>query len=194
MRFVLVCFICMAVIGLTLSLVSHLCAWFEAPQPLGEAAWCLHIGIFVVWVPAIIAYHRLVRDFKQKEHWKASLRGCPRWLRWLTSFFFVYAIANFLLFAIAAPAGRRIPGAPAPPVVFRGFSGHWMAFYSAAVAILYSALVVRKHDPSRRCANGHPVAPSALYCETCGVFVGRPAYGESEEPVLADHQNRIDHH
>ena len=33
-------------------------------------------------------------------------------------------------------------GANPPAIVWRGFSGHWMAFYSAALAILYSAAVV----------------------------------------------------
>jgi len=62
-------------------------------------------------------------------------------------------------------------GANTPPEVFRGFSGHWMAFYSAAAAILYSAIVVSRADPARRRANGHPVPPSASYCEECGAAV-----------------------
>jgi len=39
-----------------------------------------------------------------------------------------------------------------PAVVWRGFSGHWMAFYSAALAILYSAAHA-KHN-GWRCPNG----------------------------------------
>jgi len=52
--------------------------------------------------------------------------------------FFVYAIANFALFMIQAPlhGGSGNP----PAIVWRGFSGHWMAFYSASMAILYSAV------------------------------------------------------
>ena len=61
----------------------------------------------------------------------------------------------------------------APPVVFRGFSGHWMAFYSAAAAILYSTWVVSKQDPADRCRNGHWALPTASYCEACGAQLVR---------------------
>jgi hypothetical protein len=89
-------------------------------------------------------------------------------MRWLTIAFFWYAIVNFILFiAVAPPRGAR-GAANAPPEVFRGFSGHWMAFYSAAAATLYSAIVVSRSDPTRRCPNGHLVASSASYCDECG--------------------------
>ena len=47
--------------------------------------------------------------------------------------FFAYAAVNFLLFITKAPKGGG--GANPPAVVWRGFSGHWMAFYSAALGI-----------------------------------------------------------
>jgi hypothetical protein len=181
MAILLVPFICLAMLGLVLSLIAHVSALLGMPQPLGSAAWGLHIGIFVVWLPAVITANRLVKDFRQKDFWKAALRGCPAWLRWLTYAFFAYAIINFVTFIVVAPRGKQDPAAPTPPVVFRGFSGHWMAFYSAAAAILYSALVVRRHDPSRRCPNQHPVSPAASYCQACGAYVGEPTYADSSQ-------------
>jgi hypothetical protein len=59
-------------------------------------------------------------------------------MRYMVYGFFGYAIINFLLFIAVAPSGGH--GANPPTVVWRGFSGHWMAFYSAAFAILYSAV------------------------------------------------------
>jgi hypothetical protein len=53
-------------------------------------------------------------------------------------------------------------------------SGHSMAFYSAAMAALYSAIHVRERDETRRCLNGHPVSPSAKFCEQCGTKVIEP--------------------
>jgi hypothetical protein len=44
---------CLAVIGLILSLVVHLCGSLGLPQPFGDTTWFLHVGIVVVWVPAI---------------------------------------------------------------------------------------------------------------------------------------------
>src|SRR5437870_7027920 len=38
----------------------------------------LFIGIFVVWLPTVLLLNTLTRDFKQKDLWKAALRGCPR--------------------------------------------------------------------------------------------------------------------
>ena len=166
-------FLVLSVIGLVLSLIAHTAALFGLPQPLGSAAWGLHIGIFVVWLPAVIMANRLVGDYKRKDFWKAALRGCPDWMRWLTFAFFGYAVVNFLLFIAVAPPRGAGGGANTPPEVFRGFSGHWMAFYSAAAAILYSAIVVSRSDPAGRCPNGHPVSPSASYCEECGAAVAK---------------------
>jgi hypothetical protein len=52
--------------------------------------------------------------------------------------FLAYAMINFLVFMPQAPPGGS--GSQPPTIVWRGFSGHWMAFYSAAFAILYSAV------------------------------------------------------
>jgi hypothetical protein len=161
-------FVLLAAIGLVLSIIAHTAALFGQPQPFGPITWGLHIGIFVVWLPVVLVSNRLVADFKRKDYWQAALRGCPAWMKWMTGVFFVYAFVNFFLFMLVAPPRGKGGGVNAPPEVFRGFSGHWMAFYSAAVAILYSAIMVAIRDPARRCPNGHPVSPSADYCETCG--------------------------
>jgi len=168
MAILLTPFIVLAAIGLILSLIAHGCALLGLPQPLGGAAWGLHVGIFVVWLPVVLVSTQLTRDYKRKDFWKAVLRGCPKWMRWMTYAFFIYAIINFFTFVTAAPAA---PQAPTPAVVFRGFSGHWMAFYFAAIAVLYSAVVVARRDPARRCPNGHPVCPSADFCEKCGAEI-----------------------
>lgn len=172
MVLVLTPFIILSVIGLVLSLISHTAAVFGLPQPLGRAAMGLHLGIFVVWIPAVIVFNRMARDFKHKDVWKAALRGCPNWMRWLFYGFFGYAFVNFLLFmAVAPPAGKGGGGLDAPPEVIRGFSGHWMGFYSAAAAILYSAIAVSRSDRDRRCPVGHPVSPTAGFCEVCGASI-----------------------
>ncbi len=74
MAMVLTPFLILSVIGLLLSLLARTIALLGLPQPLGAAAWGLHIGIFVVWLPAITASNRLVRDFQQKDFWRATLR------------------------------------------------------------------------------------------------------------------------
>ncbi len=151
MAWLLIPFIGLALLGLMLSLVAHLCGVLGLAQPLGQATWGLHIGIFVVWFPAVVAGQSLDKDFKQKDHWKATLRGCPAWLRWTSYGFLTHAIVNFIVFMALTWANPPPGGPAAPPIVFAGVSGHWMAFYAMAAAMLWSYLVVRRHDSARCC-------------------------------------------
>ncbi len=152
--------IVLSAIGLILSCLVHLAAWLGLPIPAGVNV--LHYGIFVVWLPTIYVSHRLVKDFKQKDFWNAALRGCPAWMRYLVTVFFGYAFVSFgVLMVYHLATGQAIP-------MFRSLSGHWMAFYSAAFAVLYSGTHVEKYDQQHRCPLGHPVLPSAHYCEQCG--------------------------
>jgi hypothetical protein len=179
-------FLVVAVIGLALSLVAHVAAILGLQQPLGNATWGLHGGLFVVWLAAMLVLSSptgkvqdsvlflplSARSFLSwTDIWKA-LRGCPVWMRWTMCGFFAYAMLNIVLFATLAPSGGKLgQGADAPPIVFRGFSGHWMAFYSMAAAILYSAMVTSRNDPAGCCPSGHLVSPSAEFCEACGAKV-----------------------
>jgi hypothetical protein len=156
-----------AALGLALSVLVHLAALFGLPSPLGEKSWILHVGIFVVWFPAVLIVQSLTRDFKQKDLWRAALRGCPVWMRRLVWIVAGYAMVNFAIFAYQM-TGAKPTSQETPDEVWRGFSGHWMVFYSMAMAIFYSALRIRDHDSQRRCLAGHPASPSAQFCDQCG--------------------------
>ena len=72
-------------------------------------------------------------------------------MQYMTFFFLGCAILNFLIF-FALEVGRGAANetdGDTPTAVLRGASGHWMAFYSAALAILYSAAHLRDHDDAR---------------------------------------------
>jgi hypothetical protein len=130
----------------------------------GAIFWILHMGIFIVWLPAVLVAKQRVGSTRRKNFWKRVLQGSPEWMRYMVYGFVGYAMLNFALFMLKAPAGGTGPNPPAE--VWRGFSGHWMAFYSAALAILYSA--ANENANGLRCLNGHPVSPGANYCERCG--------------------------
>jgi hypothetical protein len=152
----------LAAVGFAASLLVHLAAWARVAPP--AAAWGLHLGIFVVWLPTVLVAQGLTRDFKQREFWGAALRGAPPWapraLKWLGG----YAAVNFVLFMLQAFGAR-----PDDALQARGFSGHWLIFYGAAAGTLYSAARLRTHgDPPRTCPNGHPVSIGARFCERCG--------------------------
>jgi hypothetical protein len=176
MKIVLTPFMYLAALGLILSVMVHVLSLFGLPSPFGGTSWFLHVGIFVVWLPTVLVANTLVKDFKQRDFWKAALRACPKWMKYLTYFFFGYAIFNFALFIIMDVSGGsgKGGGSGTPSNVYRGFSGHWMAFYCVAMAILYSAIHVREHDEARRCPNGHRVGPSAKFCEECGSKIVEP--------------------
>jgi hypothetical protein len=160
MKIILTLFMYASGCGLFLSFVEHVSALFGWPSPLGEFSSYLSFGIFVVWFPTVLVATKLAKDFKQQDFWKAVLRACPRWMKYTTFFFFGYAFINFFLSAGAGTAAKDVSS--------RMGSGHLMAFYSVAVSTLYSAIHVNERDKTRRCLNGHPVSPSAKFCEQCG--------------------------
>jgi len=135
-----------------------------------ELFWILHIGIFVVWFPAVMVARRRAGNLKRKDFWKIVLEGSPDWVRYLVYGFLGYAVVNFMIF-FQAPTGPD-GGADPPAMEWRLFSGHWMVFYLAAIAILYSA--ARQDRERVRCVNGHAVQTTANFCARCGQPVMRP--------------------
>jgi len=171
MNVLLYLFIALSAAGLILSLIVHLSAVLGHELGLGQAVWALHIGIFAVWLPAILVINRTTGDFRRRDLWKAALRGCPNWMRKMTYGFAGYAIVNFIIFVFLMVSHPAINSNEPTPATLRGFSGHWMAFYSAALSVLYSATRIKEVDAGRRCRGGHPVSPLAQYCEKCGAPV-----------------------
>lgn len=158
-------FVGLSAVGFALSLWVHFGAVAGrrvAPAPF---FWILHIGIFVVWLPAVMVAQRQVGNLNRKDFWKVILKGSPDWVRYLVYGFLGYAVVNFMYFFFQAPTGHT-EGADPPALVWRGFSGHWMVFYLSALAILYSA--ARQNAGSNRCTNGHPVQGGANFCSRCG--------------------------
>jgi hypothetical protein len=122
----------------------------------------LHVGIFVVWFPAVLVAQKRVTGTARKDYWKAVLRGAPDWMRYMVYGFLFYAMLNFMYFMSIAP--EHSTGDP-PPETWRGFSGHWMAFYSAAMAILYAAA---RSTRSAKCLSGHAASVLDKFCTKCG--------------------------
>src|SRR6266536_749224 len=161
--------VCFSAVGLVVSLWVHLGAVMGRRVAPEAFFWMLHVGIFVVWFPAVFVARRIVGSVNRKDLWKVVLKDSPDWMRYMMYGFFGYAAIDFLFFMAKAPSGGS--GANPPAVVWRGFSGHWMAFYSAALAILYSA--AHTENTNLRCANGHLASPNAVYCPHCGQLVAR---------------------
>jgi hypothetical protein len=167
MRIILYPFMLLSAIGLALSVVAHLTALAGVELPGGQLVWSLHMGIFVVWVPTVLVSIRTTRYANKRDFWKVALSGCPVWMKRAFYAFFAYGILNFILFAVTTGSGP-LPAGDAAPSVVRGFSGHWMIFYAAAFAILYSSIHAPHLFRERKCPKGHAVDPTAHFCPECG--------------------------
>jgi hypothetical protein len=174
MRWFLGALILYASIGLALSLVVHLASFFF--QPPGGAAlfFALHVAIFPLWIPVVFIVNGTAGKslFSMRWSWAdwwTVLQGAPAWMRVMTYGFFAYALANFAVFIIFAgmQGTSKYSGAP-PAFVWRGFSGHWMALYSAGLAIATAAYLRGPDNLGRKCPNGHAVSPADRYCAKCG--------------------------
>lgn len=157
-------FAVLSLAGLVLSLYVHINALMGGQMP--PTTWGLHVGIFVVWFPAVFVAQRRVGNTRRKDFWKVALKGAPDWMRYLIYGLFVYAFLNFFVFIASAPAHNSSSGGEESPSVWRGFSGHWMVFYAAAFAILYSAAMAAKSGP--RCMSGHSLSAGETSCRICG--------------------------
>jgi len=121
----------------------------------------LHIGIFIVWLPAMII---MMKNNKSKKEglfdfsfinpftfFKSMFGYAPIWLRTVAITGFFYAFVNFFIsfgFPSFIPgqnvlhdeeySEQRIENVDHNEAnTTRGFSGHWLAFYGIAAAVLY---------------------------------------------------------
>lgn len=120
-------------------------------------------GLFVIWVPATLISSHLSKEFKENHLWRATLRGCPKWMR--TALWVVCGYGFLGTFLLPLLFGKNVDLYGSSTA---GMSGFMMAFYAMAVCVLYSATRVEEFDRNRRCPNGHHVSPVARFCEDCG--------------------------
>jgi hypothetical protein len=164
----------LAVLSLVVSAVVHLYALRGDPPPLGRYTLLLHLGVFVVFLPAFLVARRLVREAGAAYNPRATLPPqCPRWMTWLIYGLVAYAMATFFWVVTTDQWGpRRVDPDSLRPGMVRGFSGLWLAFYWWAAAVLATAARAGA-APAPRCPNGHPVPPAAASCATCGSALAR---------------------
>jgi hypothetical protein len=138
-------FMWLGIAGFIASALVHVRALEGLPSPFGPATWVLHIGIFVIWLPAVLVGQRLTKTATPANAFKAPFRGCPAWVQPGSYVLLAYAMVNFFLFF---GNSRQYPKGAVPDLVeYRGFSGHWMLFYYVGVAMLYSAIRLGRDQP-----------------------------------------------
>jgi hypothetical protein len=159
-------FLLLAAIGFVAALVIHIATLFGPTHRFEQSLRFIVPGLFVVWLPTVLIMARLTRDFKQKDVWRAALRGCPEWMRRAQWALFGYAWIGFFALPFIYGGGMDLPANKA-----RSMTAVLLMFYSIATTVLYSATRAERFDVTRRCLNGHRASALAKYCEECGAPV-----------------------
>ena len=162
----------LALLGLVLSVWVHL----QAIAGVMPDSWflALHVGIFVVFIPAVFVAQRRVGTTNRCDFWKVVLRGAPIWMKYASYGLFGYTLLNFFWAFNKLLTGHSQHAMT--PNEWRLFSGHWMVFYFTSFAILYASIANQPWDPNRNiivpagehCANGHLIAKGEGFCAVCG--------------------------
>jgi hypothetical protein len=137
-----------ALTGLVLAAVAHVCAL--AGIDVAErvpSVWLLHIGVFVVFIPFVVSSRKVLGKQPSLVDMRALVPGRVFAVGLAV---FIYAIINFVLFAVATQGGNPVVEAgqyllkshghlirelsrPEYEALraneLRGFSGHWLFFY-----------------------------------------------------------------
>jgi hypothetical protein len=158
-------FAVLSAIGFVLSLWVHIEAVLFKHAPPSYLFFALHVGIFVVFFPAIVVAQKRVGNTRRRDFWKVVLKGAPQWMKFVLYGLFAYVAVNGILFWFRHI--QRSNGLETPDF-FEGSDASltWMGFYWVSFVILYTA--VKPDDVGPHCVNGHPVAPGASFCERCG--------------------------
>ncbi|NIF85578.1 hypothetical protein F3J24_19005 [Comamonas sp. Tr-654] len=117
----------------------------------------MFIGIFAVWLPAVMIAQHINNGNRLQFSWKKVLAGCPAWMRHSACAIFIYAFANFFLSVAGGMTGLRM------------FSGHWMIFYGTAFCIFFSSWNLPSILTPRHCPAGHEVGHGNNFCPVCGL-------------------------
>jgi hypothetical protein len=128
----------LSVVGLLFSFLVHLLGLMGRKPPFGYFPFILQFGAVVAAVAAAFALFMLYAS-RGESFWREAVRTCPKWLKWMTVVLAGYAVLNFIVFVnlLGTISGKRPDEITS--IVFRGVSGEWMAFYSAAFLVFFSA-------------------------------------------------------
>jgi hypothetical protein len=128
----------LSVVGLLFSFVVHLLGLMGRKPPFGYFPFILQLGAFVSAVAAAFTLFLLYAS-RGESFWREAFRACPKWLKWMTYVLAGYAVLNFIVFVnLLGTIGGKRPD-EITSIVFRGVSGEWMAFYSAAFLVFFAA-------------------------------------------------------
>lgn len=133
----------LSVLGFVAAFIIHTLTFFGIDSSkYFYGVWCLHIGVFIVFIPLTIS--------AKKEKNSDEYSKMPSWAKLVIAAIFVYALVNIALFFFFSEGGsptiindqyvlldhgkliRQLTEVEynwQKAYVLRGFSGHWLLFY-----------------------------------------------------------------
>jgi hypothetical protein len=131
-------FMYLALVGFLASLAAHVAALMGIANPFELGP--LRVGMYFVWLPAVLAARQLSSDPSEDNLWSETFRGCPPWMKMSLYVLLAYAV----LTTVSTLLTKKPPSAPA--FSLQGSSRLWMLFYFVTFATLYSALQVSRQE------------------------------------------------
>ena len=170
MRFLTFPIMLLAGAGFLVALAIHLGAILDVPIPEAWRPWAreyipgvLGAGIFVVWLPTVLLSTRIPGAHRiNGVSWSVLLRGCPVWMRNLCIGVFIYGFINFFVGISTIDNASEVWGET------RIFTGHYLIFYGAAFAVMFSIFNKPEILQPITCSQGHEMGIDDAYCPVCG--------------------------
>lgn len=150
----------LAGIGFMFSAVAHIAAIFGTDMGrIFPPIWLFHLGVFVVWFPAVLVMSASNTRSSENNVWKVAFKHAPLWMRILCFALFPYALFNFMYMMDKDPGRSRTTRngndvgivehvdksdegkykqASQEGIQTRMFSGHWIIFYLVGWTVLVS--------------------------------------------------------
>lgn len=168
-------FFALAAAGFFAVLGIHVAALFGATYSFEHFVMILGSGVFIVWLPTVLVSIRLTRNVKQRDFWRAALRGCPKRMQRVLWILVGYGWVGFFALPLIYGGGMDALANKA-----RSMSGMLFVFYAIAACVLYSAIQLQKLGENA-CVNGHRISPFAKHCEECGA--PSQAISKTQNPI-----------
>lgn len=114
--------------------VTSICLniWLRLGNTMPSGFMALHIGIFIVWLPAVMRVKRNQPE-NEKMTFKTLFRFTPWWMRIIAIASWLYATASFVISSGLLEGEMRKSDFDTSHI----FSSGWIFFYTIAAAVLY---------------------------------------------------------
>lgn len=122
-----------ALVGFYQSSLLHLSIMRSPNEPASEN-WWLSLGIFVVWIPAVVASRELTKNNSERDAWKIIFGS--RWIEYIILGLFAYGFIHYLFCWLTSFSVRGNSTLFAYWRI-RGESGAVIPWYATAAVILY---------------------------------------------------------